>query len=266
MEKRQQKQLIIGLVFVLLVAGAVYGLVDRFFIIEATCFDGIQNGKEEGLDCGTLACGVVCQEPVRPLQVSEEKLFRIGPGNYDFVAKMVNPNSSYGASEVSFSVGLPGFGTRPGTAYILPGQTKYIVLASLRVDGELSSAGTRVNSVQWEKLDVPSGEVTLMNRRESFIVSATESVFEGVIFNDSNYDFDSVDVSVILFDASNNIVGVNHTVIRTLLSKTERAFKVVWPFPLDNVARTDVQAATNLFQNSNFIRSYGTQERFQEFY
>ena len=266
MAGRQKKQLIIGVIFILLLAAAGYGFIDRFFIIEATCSDGIQNGKEEGIDCGTLACGFVCQEPVKPLQVSEEKLFRIGPGNYDFVAKLVNPNSSYGASEIAFSIGLAGLGTRPGATYILPGQTKYVVHASLRTEGEVSSADLRVNSVQWEKLDMPAGEVELVNRRSSFVVSANESAFEGAIFNDSNYDFDSVDVSIVLFDASNSIVGVNHTVIRTLLSNTERSFRVVWPFALDGVVRTEVQATTNLFQNSNFIRSYGTQERFQEFY
>ena len=266
MEKRQQKQLVIGLVFVLLIAGAVYGLVDRFFIIEATCFDKVQNGKEEGLDCGTLACGKVCEEPVKPLQVSGEKLLRIGPGDYDFVAEIVNPNASYGASEVTYSIALADLGTRQGTTYILPGQTKYIVLTSLRTDSEASSAGLKVNSVEWEKLNMPSGEVNLMNRRGDFLNSASGGSFEGVVFNDSNYDFDSVDVSIVLFDLSNNIVGVNRTEIRTLLAKTERSYKVTWPSQITNVARTSVQVSTNLFENSNFIKSYGTQERFQEFY
>ena len=266
MEVRQKKQIIIGSIFALLVAGAVYGLVDRFFIIEATCFDGIQNGKEEGVDCGTLACGIVCQEPVKPLQVSEEKLLRMGPGDYDFVAKIVNPNVSYGASEVAYSIALAGLGTRQGTAYILPGQTKYIVLTSLRTDSEVGSAGLKVNSVRWEKLDMPPGEVNLINRRGDFLNSASGGSFEGVVFNDSNYDFDSVDVSIVLFDSSNTVVGVNRTEIRTLLAKTERSYKVTWPSQIANVARAGVQVSTNLFENSNFIKSYGTQERFQEFY
>lgn len=266
MEKRQQKQLVIGLIFVLILGGIGYGFVDKLFLIEATCFDKVQNGKEEGVDCGTLACGVVCQEPVQPLQVSEEKLFRIGAGDYDFVAKITNPNVSYGASEVAYSIALAGLGTRRGITYILPGQTKYIVLTSLRTDSEVSSAGLKVNSVQWEKLDIPSGEVNLTNRRGDFLNSVSGGSFEGVMFNDSNYDFDSVEVSVILFDSSDSIIGVNRTEIRTLLAKTERSYKVTWPSQITNVSRTSVQVSTNLFENSNFIKSYGTQERFQEFY
>ena len=74
MEKRRQKQLLIGLIFVLILGGIGYGLFDKLFLIEATCFDQVQNGKEEGVDCGTLACGKVCEEPVRPLEVLMEKV------------------------------------------------------------------------------------------------------------------------------------------------------------------------------------------------
>ncbi len=264
MEGRTQKQLIIGIIFVLILGGIGYGIADKFFLVEATCFDNIQNGKEEGVDCGTLACGKVCEEPVRPLQVSEDKLFRIGAGDYDFVAKIFNPNTEYGASQVDYSIGLAGAGIKRGTTYLLPGQTKYLVLTSLRTSTETASAGLKVNSVQWEKINMPAGEAEIVNRRGVF--SQDKTAFEGVIFNDSNYDFDSVDVSVILFDSSNFVVGVNRTEIRTLLAGTERSFKVVWPAPQDAAVRADVQISTNLFENSNFIKSYGTQERFQEFY
>lgn len=265
MEKRTQKQIFIGLIFVLIIGGASFGFIDKFFIIEATCFDGIKNGTEEDVDCGTLACGTACREPIRPLEVSLEKLFQIKSGDYDFVAKIVNPNTAHGASSIQYTL-ITSAGDRSGTTYILPGQTKYLVLTSFRTDIVASAPKLDIQSVQWEKLNVPAGEVSLINRRGDFSNSANESFFEGVIFNGSNYDFDSVDVSVVLFDASNSIVGVNQTEIRTLLSKTERSFKVVWPLPQVGVARTEVQVSTNLFENSNFIKSYGTQERFQEFY
>lgn len=266
MEKRTQKQLIIGFVFILILGGIAYGIVDSLFLAEATCFDEIHNGKEEGVDCGTLACGFVCQEPVKPLQVSSEKLFTVGSGDYDFIAKIVNLNTVYGSSDVKYSVALPGVGIKTGTTYILPGQTKYIVLTSIKTKNEIASAGLKINSVEWEKLNMPAEGVNLVNRRGHFANSDTESSYEGIVYNDSNYDFDKVEVSVILFDSSNSVIGVNRTEIRTFLSKTERSFKISWPFALLDVKRTDVQISTNLFENSNFIKSYGTQERFQEFY
>lgn len=264
MEARQKKQLIIGIIFALIVGGISYSIVDSLFLVEATCFDEVQNGKEEGVDCGFLACGIACQEPVKPLEILSEKLFQIRPGDYDFVAHIYNPNTTYGGAGVSYIL-TTSAGTRSGNTYILPGQTKYLVLTSIRSQGVLTEADLDIQSVQWEKLNVPSG-VNLINRRGNFTTDGSESAYEGVVFNDSNYDFDSVEISVILFDTSNAVVGVNRTELRTLLSKTERSFKVSWPFPFPGVARTEVQASTNLFENSNFIKSYGTQERFQEFY
>lgn len=262
MESRLQKQIIIGIVFILIIGGAAYGLVDWLFIIEPTCSDKIRNGGEEGIDCGTLACGIACEEAIKPLQVSDEKLFKIGAGDYDFIAKIFNPNTSHGSSEIKYSIALAGSGTRSGTTYILPGQTKYIVITSLRTESDISSAALKVDFVEWEKLDMPSGEVNFINTREQF----SGSVFEGIAFNDSNYDFDTIDVSVILFDSAGSIIGVNRTEIKTLVSKTERAYKMTWPLPQNNVSRVEVQISTNLFENSNFIKSYGTQERFQKFY
>ncbi|PIR41981.1 MAG: hypothetical protein COV30_00845 [Candidatus Yanofskybacteria bacterium CG10_big_fil_rev_8_21_14_0_10_37_15] len=274
---RLQKQIIIGLIFIFVSGSIFYSIFDRFFLIEATCFDGIQNGKEEGVDCGTLACGFSCQEPFKPLEISEEKLFQIGRGDYDFIARMFNPNTSYGASEITYSITFSGLGTRQGVTYILPGQTKYIVLTSLLFDEdsfvggkEAVAADLKITSVKWEKLNIPSGEINLINRRGDFTNLISGGFFEGVVFNDSNYDFDKAEVLVILFsnetENNNKIVGVNKTEIRTLLSKTERSYRMSWLSEVPDVAKVDVQISTNLFENSNFIKNYGTQERFQEFY
>ena len=70
-----------------------------------------------------------------------------------------------------------------------------------------------------------------------------------------------------MLDANDKILGVNTTELRTVASRTERYFKVVWPTLLSGVvAKTRVQAEADLFSNENFIRRYGTQEKFQQYY
>ena len=271
MNGRLQKQVIIGLVFVLLLGGAAYGIFDKLFLIEATCFDQVQNGKEEGVDCGTLACGKLCEEPVRPLEVLMEKVIEVRPGDYDFVAQISNPNTNYGASRIEYHI--PEF-NRSGSSYILPGQTKYLVVTSLKSNQPVSSAKLLVSSVTWEKLDIPENEVSIEMVREGMVNSGQGSSLEGVLSNNSSYDFDTVEVSVILFSAEggpgsgggDTIIGVNKTEIKTFLSKTERGFLVQWPSEQKGVSRTHFEISTNLFENSNFIKSHGTQEKFQKFY
>lgn len=261
MDGRIQKQLIIGIVFILILGGIGYGVYSGF-VTKPVCTDGIQNGKEEDLDCGILACDKACEPAIVPIDIISSQLIKVGPGDYDFVAQVFNPNTSYGSSRVEYSIGsISGF------FYILPGQTKWLVLMGLKISENISNMKLVINNAQWEKLDVPDNTVNFILKKKDYHPTTKGTEMEAILYNDSNFDFDKIDVGVILFDEMNSIVGVGKTDIRTFVSKSERGFTVAWPFALSgNVARQDVEALTNLFENSNFIKSYGSQERFQKFY
>src|SRR3989344_800500 len=221
MDPRKKKQLIYGSIYILIIAGIISGIY--FYKTRPTCFDAVQNGGEQGIDCGGK-CAQVCRITV-PLQTSV-KVLKIGEGDF----------------------------------YILPGQTKYLILRS---NSEVTETQLNIKNAEWEKLN-------LFNSQDvKFIVKNTlfkGSELEAIVFNDSDFDFDTVDVAVMLYDEQGNVVGVNSTVVNTLLSRTERYFKVIWPQPITGVSRTEVEVSTNLFKNSNFIKRYGTQEKFQEYY
>ena len=263
MEARTQKQLIIGLVFVLIFGGIGYGIYSSL-ITEVSCVDGLKNGVEEGVDCGILACGKACEPAIIPINIISSKFFKVGTGDYDFVAQISNPNTSYGASRVEYSI--DAFNYR-GATYILPGQTKWLVLTALKIPNETGDIKLVIDSAQWEKLDIPNNIVNFVVRRKDYRPTSKGSELEAILYNDSNFDFDKIDVAVILFDDTGSVVGVSKTDIRTFVSKSERGFKVAWPFALlGNSTRQYIEALTNLFENSNFIKSYGSQEKFQKFY
>ena len=282
MEKRTQKQLVIGAIFILIIGAVVYGFVDYFFITEPTCFDGVQSGMEEGVDCGLLACGVACEPPIVPLSIVSQKLIEVRPGDYDFVAQINNPNSSFGTSRAKYRFSFSGATPdRSGTFYILPGQTRFIIVSGIRSDGALTSASVDITEVGWEKVEAFEN-INFPIQRKSYAVvdkNGVFSEFEAVVLNSSDFDFDKVEVGIILFSARggpasggdnafDDIIAVNRTDIRTFLSKTERSFKVTWPatLPRQGGARQDVEVLTNVFENSNFIKRYGTQEKFQKYY
>src|SRR3989344_4959956 len=282
MERRTQKQLVIGLIFVLLIASISYGLIDYFFLIEATCFDKVQNNSEEGIDCGLLACGVACEPAILPLNVLSQKLIEVRSGDYDFVAQINNPNSFFGTSRAKYTLDFGGvIPNRSGTFYILPGQTRFIIVNGIRSDSTLTSVSINITEVGWEKVEVFEN-INFPIQRKSYAVvdkNGVFSEFEAVVLNSSDFDFDKVEVGIILFSARggpasggdndfDDIIAVNRTDIRTFLSKTERSFKVTWPatLPRQGGARQDVEVLTNVFENSNFIKRYGTQEKFQKYY
>lgn len=282
MEKRAQKQLVVGLIFVLIIGAIGYGFVDFFFITEATCFDGVQNGIEEGVDCGLLACGVACEPAIVPLNVLSQKLIEVRPGDYDFVAQINNPNSLFGTSRARYTINFgETISDRSGTFYILPGQTRFVIVSGIQSDSAPANSSINITEVEWQKVETFEN-INFPIQRKSYTVvdkNGVFSEFEAVILNSSDFDFDKVEVGVILFSAPkgrdlasggdatlDDIIAVNRTDIRTFLSKTERSFKVTWPTTLPMTARQDVEVLTNVFENSNFIKRYGTQEKFQKYY
>lgn len=267
MENRAQKQLIIGLIFILLVGGIGYGIADYFFIVEPTCFDEIQNGVEEGMDCGLLACGIACEPPIVPLNVVSQKLIEVRPNDYDFIAQINNPNTIFGASRVRYMLDFGGTtADKSGTFYILPGQTRYLIVPGIQSDSSVASLD--ITEVEWQRVETFE-DISFSIQRKSYAVvdkNGTFSELEAVVLNNSDFDFDKVEAGVILFDSNGNIVAVNRTDIRTFLSRTERSFRVSWPLELPETIRQDIEVLTNVFENANFIRRHGTQERFQKYY
>ncbi|MBI2674501.1 MAG: hypothetical protein HYX22_02075 [Candidatus Yanofskybacteria bacterium] len=268
MEQRTQKQLIIGLIFVLIIGVIGYGFVDYFFLTEPTCFDNVQNGKEDGVDCGLFACGVTCEPAIVPLSIVSQKLIEVRPGDYDFIAQIHNPNSLLGASRVRYELNLGAVKTT-GAFFILPGQTRFVIIPGIHADGGvLSGASIDITEAEWQKVE-SFENINFPVQRKNYTVVDRNGVFselEAVILNSSDFDFDKVEVGVILFSTGGEIVAVNRTDIRTFLSRTERSFKVSWPAELPESVRQDIEVLTNVFENANFIRRYGTQERFQKYY
>jgi hypothetical protein len=272
MTKRIFKQLFIGLLYLLIFSFIIYGFVDYFFIIEPSCSDGVKNGIEEGVDCGLLACGVACEPEIMPLKINFKKTLEVLPKDYDFVAQINNPNSLFGASRANYVLNInTEDGTvfkREGTFFVLPGQTRFLIIPGIKTQSKINDISIEITSIEWQKIS-NFEQISFPILRKSYQIINNDGVFsefEAIVFNNSDFSFDKVDVSVVLFDDQDQIIGVNRTDIRTFISKTERGFKVIWPTEIPVSIRQDVEVLTNIFENSNFMRKYGTQEKFQKYY
>ena len=189
------------------------------------------------------------------------------------MAEVKNQHTDFGASEVAYELTLfNGNGqqllNREGVFYILPGQTKFLVLPFLTAERNVSDIDFKIKSSVWQKVSSMEG-VNLSVVRQSYTVleGGKSSALEAVVLNDSDFDFDTVDIDVILRDQNGLVVAVNKSEINTLLAHTERGFRVVWPFPIvENVSEVDIMPSTNLFDNYNFIKRYGSGfEQFQQY-
>src|SRR3989344_1590187 len=239
----------------------------------ATCTDLIMNGEEEGVDCGLTACGKDCEPDLDPPSVKSTKLIKAGKGDYDFVAEIINPNIDFGASEVEYELALFNSGEsellkEAGIFYIFPGQTKYLILPALTTEKEVKRIDFKILNARWQKIESLEG-MNLIVRRDKYTVlpGGLSSKLEAVIFNDSDFDFNVIDVDILVRNVSGEIIAINRTDIRTLIARTERGFIATWPFPIEGkIAEIEIIPSTNLFENLNFIKRYGSGiEKFQQY-
>ncbi len=259
---RGLKQIIVVAVYGLIVVGIGFGFYHRQY--APSCFDNQQNGKEEGIDCGTLACGTACSAPIQPLQVQGFESVKNPSGDYDLVAQVYNPNIEYGVSNgvYSFDDGKPySLVNNDQVFYMLPGQTKHLVVPALTSEVKT----VKIQRVDWQKV-ISDPHVQLVSMNERYTPGSAQTAFETTIGNNSDFDFDAVDVVVIVKDTAGHIIATNTSLVKTLLSQTNRYVKFSWPFALPVDARVSVEIGTNVFDNANFIKTHGTQEKFQQLF
>ena len=284
MDYRRRKQIIIvsilALIFVLLGIGAYY----KWFYQASTCFDNKQNQKEQGVDCGG-PCSLSCELlTVRKPQVEWAKAVFLKDGFYDLAAKVSNTNPNYGLSKFNYTFKLFDAQNnlivqKQGSNFILPNQSKYIIEANVASDKKPVKAEMAIDNsakTDWQRLadNFETPHIYIHDKQFKYLDNqpgqatpqAGTAQASGIIKNNSNFDFDKIAVAVILFDDSKNIIGMNRTEVYTVPAGQDRYFSALWFSPLaGEVSSVDMIADTNLFSDSNFMKRFGTQEKFQQY-
>ncbi len=261
MNKYHKKKLKIAFVYLLILAAIVGGI---YLLIKSklpSCYDGIQNQGEAGIDCGG-PCSLCPWQVQKDLEVIFTKTVKTQDNYSDLIAKIRNPNREFGAELFSYVFYLYDSSgnliiSKQGTSYILPQETKYIIEQKVLVQSRIYNIEFRVTDIPWQEL-VDYEEPELLIRNLEFKQLDNTSRLSGTLENRSNYDFDRIDICSVLFDVGSNIKGVGKTEIRTVLSKESRYFEINWFFLIDvQIENMDVVAKTNVFLDENFMRRYG---------
>ena len=101
----QQRKLTIVLTMVVLSVFILSGIVFTFLYSPPSCDDGIQNGLEEGIDCGG-SCQQICVAPPIPLRDIWRRAFPVTNGVYAAVAYIENQNKTRYVPEVQYEIEL----------------------------------------------------------------------------------------------------------------------------------------------------------------
>lgn len=274
MDNRAIKQLVIASVFFVILI--CVGFLIYYFIMkpEPSCFDNIKNQEEEEIDCGgpCLSCELVNIEEIKILWV---KIVSNKEGFYDLAAKIKNPNQNYGSGNLPYKFQIYDsknnlIAEYAGTTFILPNQTKYLIKTKAESSDLIYRADIDFTGIEWEKPDnyyPPEFGIQQKEYRLLEDESIGFSQAKAILVNKTNFDFEKIDVDVLLFDSLNNLIAVNSTEIRTLLTRQERDFVATWFDRIDGqMAYMEIEAETNIFDPDNYVPSEaGEIEEFQEY-
>lgn len=235
-----------------------------------TCFDGKKNQTEDGIDCGG-----VCQSCDREIKAEDlkilEKYFVYGNNNnYDIMAKIDNPNSRYGAAKFSYEFDLldkdgNSLAKRKGETFILPGETKYVIELNLTSSANPFTAEFKIENVEWEEfLGYEEPRLGIYNK--SFSAESGKGEVFGLLKNESYFDFNSIEIDIILRDKSGNPLALGKSEMRTISSQQERDFKIFWPYNFSReVGEVEIRAEADVFDpNNSYIKKY-TPQKFQNY-
>ena len=101
----QNRKTIYALILVIAIIGII-GIPSFLLFYKApTCFDGKQNGRETGLDCGGK-CTRLCQSSFLAPNVAWSRIEKVVYGTYNAVAYIINPNNEGEAKNVPYKMSL----------------------------------------------------------------------------------------------------------------------------------------------------------------
>ncbi len=273
MAKRATKRIVIALVLVFILAGFAF-LIYYLSQPSPTCSDGIQNQGEEDVDCGG-PCSPCALVHIEEIEVLWTKAILAQENFYDLAAQIKNPNQNYGSSQVSYQFELYDSGNTltgqyGGMTFILPNQTKYLLQIKAESVKPVSKVKLTFGEIDWQKPEDYQSPQLFIQQKEYRLLESDEVGFSqarAVLLNRTNFDFDKVDIDVLLFDSFHNLLALNTTEIRTVLAGQERDFVVTWFQEISGqVSSVEMEAETNIFDPTNYLSPRaGEPEEFQEY-
>lgn len=227
----------------MIIVGAIYYST---FFPEPTCFDGVRNQDERGVDCGG-SCERVCQTQTPNATISWDRAFNASNDVYNLVAYIKNPNVSLEAREVPYSFKVYDkdnllITERRGQMYIPPQPATVVFEPGVKTDGRKVSRTTFqfLDEPFWEQADIPDVNFRVSNKELSGATSSNPRLTLDITNANVN-KFEDINIVSIVSNQLGEVVQASKTVVEELgAGKTAPAI-FTWrkPFPTRSVACTN---------------------------
>lgn len=217
-----------------------------FFVLYSppSCFDGEQNGLEEGVDCGGN-CARVCAFSATDPNILWARSFEVGPGVYNMAAYVENPNFDI-ATTLNYT--LRGF------------NEKNIIVAEVSDAIELAPREKRVvfhQSVETKNRDIERTFIAFDDNYEWYKDESIEQVVEMSgyridkletnpsleidVRNTGVAPLEDLEIVVVLYNQDENVEHISRTFLERMEATSDRSIFFSWRKPFDNfITRVEI--------------------------
>lgn len=192
------------------------------------------------------------------LQVGKVSIVANANNTYSAYAIVQNPNLDLGLDELPYTFTFydssgKQISETTGKTYLLPNQKSWLVVPRISSTAVISSGKISVGELKWQKrLSLPTVDLKMT---EPYLYSQDlppATVAEGAVVNNSPYTISSVELLVVFYDASGNVLAITPRQERSLEAYERRAYKLSWVgLDRSRVAKVGLEAYTNTMDPNN---------------
>jgi hypothetical protein len=248
---RRMKQVVYGILYLAIFAGIVTGIYVSLLKPPASCFDGIQNEGEQGVDCGGPCAKVCIPSSIQPISaLGPVNVFTPVPEHVTLLVQIENSNSDFAASSFDYTVTLYGadgsstVATFDGTSFAYADETKYLILPNEPIAAAVSRADIAVSDIQW----VPAAQIGFVPQFAFTNITSAASAngYAAVSGNITDRDvssFQNIIIVAIFKNAAGTPIGASQTELDSLAPGGTQSFSISYPLlPDENISATELHA------------------------
>lgn len=232
-----KRRLEYGGAFIAIVVSLLGFISWQLFYVPPTCMDGSKNGDEKGIDCGG-SCKKLCTSDALNPAILWSKIFNISGEVYSAVAYVENPNINSKNVRATYQFRIYDENheliiIREGETRIPKGK-KFVVFEPGIVLKNAKPESTEFQFLsfsEWEKDLAVEPDLTVTYG--TILGSTTAPYLEGKIINNSLETVPEVELSVLVLDDKENVIGASKTFVDNLRGNTSQDFVFTWQRPFD---------------------------------
>ncbi len=212
------------------------------FYAEPSCFDNIQNGTEEGVDCDG-SCVRICNTSVIPPRVVWAESFSVVDGQYNAVAYIENKNAVASTKEIAYTFKLLDSGSviaeRKGVTILPPNSSYPIFEGRILTDNgrEPTETIVELSTVEvWQPATIGVSQF----RVSDYKLESTDSKprLTAKIENTELTSADKVEVIATIFNNANKPLTASQTFIDNFAPRSTRDAVFTWPRSIATTIRS----------------------------